>query len=234
MRFFWILGVAAFLTAPAQAQDYPEYRLLKLNGAHVKWGNAAMGAGAEITYALVTAQYDFDDARNCRSVGPMAPLLEANGVNAQSFDAELEKAFAAWQAVSGAKFRRADAPENADILIGADLTKQGWAHADVKPAEGGDSVQTIERSIVCLSPAKSWKVGFGADAGAQDLRYTLTHEIGHAIGLNHASPQGQVMSFTYGEAFIDLQPGDIEGAARLYGPPEDMVIATTRSSTTAR
>lgn len=230
MRFLSILCAAALLAAPADAQDYPQYRLLKLDSAHVKWGAAEFGAGAEITYALVGARQDFADARNCQSIGPVDPMLEANGINAADFKLELLKAFAAWQSVSNVKFREADTVEDADILIGADLTEQGWAHADVKPVKAEDHVLTIERSIICLSPEKPWKIGFGADTEAQDVRYTLTHEIGHAIGLNHASPHGQVMSFTYDEDFIELQAGDIEGAATLYGPPEDTVIATLRES----
>lgn len=234
MRSLLIFIAAVFLTAPAVAQSYPEYRLLRLNGAHVKWGDAAIGTGAEVTYALVTSRQDFNDARNCRSIGPIGPMLEKNGVEAASFGVELEKAFTVWQAVSGIKFRQINAPESADILIGADLAEQGWAHADVKPAKGENDVVTIERSLVCLNPAKSWKIGFNADANAQDLRYTLTHEIGHAIGLNHASPSGQVMSFIYGEDFMDLQPGDIEGVTILYGPPTAPVLATHPASSRSR
>ncbi|WP_425408955.1 matrixin family metalloprotease [Hyphococcus sp.] len=226
MRFFLLFCVTLFCAQPSLGRDYPEFRLLKMDGAHVKWGAAEYGAGAEVSYALVDAARDFPDARNCRSVGPVDPILAASGVDRNAFDAALVQAFGAWQSVSGIKFRPADDPQSADILIGSDLTAQGWAHADVKTETSDDGIVRIERSLVCLSPAKLWKIGFGANPDAQDIRYTLTHEIGHAIGLNHASPQGQVMSFTYGERFIELQAGDIEGAHRLYGPAKDTMIAT--------
>jgi hypothetical protein len=63
-----------------------------------------------------------------------------------------------------------------------------------------------------------WKVGFDGNLDVYDLRYTLEHEIGHAIGLDHPSPSGQLMSYRYDEGQSGLQSGDIKGAALLYGP----------------
>ena len=76
----------------------------------------------------------------------------------------------------------------------------------------------IGRSLICLNPRQPWKIGFDGDLKVYDLRYTLAHEIGHAIGLDHPSPSGQLMSYRYDEGQPGLQPGDIKGAALLYGP----------------
>ena len=58
---------------------------------------------------------------------------------------------------------------------------------------------------------------FDGDIDVYDMRYTLVHEIGHAIGLDHPGPSGQVMSFRYTENFSGLQPGDFHGVRLLYG-----------------
>lgn len=82
-----------------------------------------------------------------------------------------------------------------------------------------EKIHRIKQATVCLNPDWKWKIGFDGDLQSYDLRYTLTHEIGHAIGLDHPSGRGQLMSFRYQETFSGLQPGDIAGARRLYGRP---------------
>ena len=57
------------------------------------------------------------------------------------------------------------------------------------------------------------------------LRYTLAHEIGHAIGLDHPNAPGQIMGYRYEESFRDLQPGDLSGAVALYGPSRGVMMA---------
>jgi len=217
-----LAAFGALFPAALMAQDHSAYRLLKLDGMNVKWGDPVHGAGASMTYAFIDRNTAFEDARNCRSMGPVRPILTANGIENPAFKQAAAAAFATWEAIAGVRFEKAATPETADILIGADLSGAGWAFADVKwsaPAADG-SMGVITRGLVCLNAAKPWKIGFGHNAEAQDLKYTLTHEIGHAIGLNHASPYGQVMSFIYGEEFHELQPGDIAGARALYGEPE--------------
>lgn len=214
-----VLAACLLFPALAIAQGPAAYRLLKLDGQTVKWGGTEFGEGASLTYAFITAETQFDDARNCRRMAPVDGFLENNGIEKTVFERETAKAFAAWQAAAGVTFTPAADPATADIRIGVDLDKNGWAHADVMKTSVEGDVAPIERGLVCLNSDKAWKIGFGQDDSAQDLRYTLTHEIGHAIGLNHASPSGQIMSFTYGEDFSGLQTGDIEGARILYGAP---------------
>ncbi len=222
-----------FLPAFAAAQDAAGYRLLKLDGRAVKWGAPAYGEEAIVTYAVLGTDRTFDDARNCQAMGPVDPILSFNGIERREFDAAVIAAFRTWEAISGVRFEKAADPANANILIGIDLGTHGWAHADVKTEGAGGAIDVITRGLVCLNTEKSWKIGFGADPQAQDIKYTLTHEIGHAIGLNHASPHGQVMSFNYTEDFNDLQPGDIAGAQALYGAPASSTLAVIEDTVTA-
>jgi hypothetical protein len=88
------------------------------------------------------------------------------------------------------------------------------------------AVRPLERSLICLNPEHSWKVGFDGNLDVYDLRYTLKHEIGHAIGLDHPGTTSAVMSYRYEERFRQLQPGDIRGAVALYGSRQKLMAET--------
>ena len=193
------------------------YRLLVLEGGVAKWGEPVLGAGALVTYAVVERERSFDDAINCSTVAPIDRLLSANRIDRAVFEAELRAAFSAWADVASIRFRRSD-PAAADILIGADGERRGRAFTNVDARSVGGDPRPIDRAVICLNPAQPWKIGFDGDLEVYDIRYTLMHEIGHAIGLNHPSAPGSVMDFRYREAFSDLQPGDIAGVTALYGP----------------
>jgi hypothetical protein len=88
-----------------------------------------------------------------------------------------------------------------------------------------DAPASLSRAVICLNPVAPWKVGFDGDLDVYDLRYTFTHEIGHAIGLDHPGVPDTLMDFRYREAFRVPQLGDIAGADALYGPPKALVAA---------
>lgn len=135
---------------------------------------------------------------------------------------EAAAAFRVWERAAGLSFHKVDDARDADIVLGAQGQPRGRAFANVAYApESQEGVRAIEQSLVCLNPDHKWKVGFNGDKNVYDIRYTLIHEIGHAIGLDHPGPSGQVMAFRYTEAFADLQPGDLRGVQLLYGRAAD-------------
>lgn len=242
MRFNRILPVAALLvlvsgiwgSVTAGPDTTTGYNLLRLGGTWVKWGEPKLGTPAEVTYAFASRSMDFPDARNCRGLQPVAPMLGRLGIAADSFRDEVKFAFGEWSRVADIVFRRVSDATEADIVIGAQKTPRGRAYSNVAYASRNEKGTTrISKSLICLNPAMKWKQGFDGDLDVYDLRYTLIHEIGHAIGLDHPGPHGQLMSFSYQEDFRKLQAGDIAGAAALYGGPRNRTTLPVQSASGA-
>ena len=247
MRLTSLIATGLLLFASStQGVAAPTYRLLSLGGNYVKWGRPVLGAGAEITYRLADHRLSFHGATNCGKLDPLPTLLDRSHVRRGRALVELKAAFKAWEAVANVHFRPARAGEVASIIIGAQVATRGRAFTNVAYLGDGKSeaqtdkaltslspddaggpryegssarVRTITQSLICLNPDQPWKVGFDGNLDAYDLRYTFMHEIGHAIGLDHAGPRGEVMSFKYTQDFRSLQGGDRAGVVKLYGPP---------------
>jgi hypothetical protein len=208
------------LLLPAHAGE-GGYRLLELDGYKVKWGERRLGVGASVSYAFAGETLRFDDARNCRDLAPIEALSGEN-LSMETLARETAAAFRVWERAAGLSFHEVDDARDADIVLGAQGQPRGRAFANVSYApDPNEGVGAIELALVCLNPEHEWKVGFDGDEDIYDIRYTLIHEIGHAIGLDHPGPSGQVMAFRYTEAFDDLQPGDLRGVRLLYGRPAD-------------
>jgi hypothetical protein len=223
LRTFLIAGIGW----SAHAAEGAGYRLLVLDGHTVKWGSAALGSGATVTYAIVSTAMNFPEARNCRSVVPLEGLLAQSSITPSEFAIQLDAALGAWSAVADVAFRPADAA-SADILIGAEGVPFGRGFTNV--SHGGATTvagpASITRSVICLNPEERWKIGFDGNLDIYDLRYTLEHEIGHAIGLDHPGVAGVLMDFRYGEKISVLQAGDISGVQMLYGPRIGPAVAS--------
>jgi hypothetical protein len=197
------------------------YRLLELDGYKVKWGDRRLGVGASVSYAFAREALRFDEARNCSDLAPIEMLLGEN-LSMEMLARETAAAFQVWERAAGLSFHEIGDARDADIVLGAQGQPRGRAFANVAYApDSEEGVRSIERALVCLNPDHEWKVGFDGNEAVYDIRYTMIHEIGHAIGLDHPGPSGQVMGFRYTEAFDDLQPGDRRGIQQLYGPAAD-------------
>ncbi len=207
-------------SASASGKTLQAYRHIQLNGHRVKWGVPLAGVGAVVTYATLDAPLRFPEARNCRSMVPMTSLLQSTGITQSAFEVELRTAFDLWSAVADIRFVRATHPDAADILIGAQAEPRGRAFTNIEFDSAGTpgGIRELTRSTICFSPAERWKIGFDGNLDVYDLRYTLLHEIGHAIGLDHPAIDSQLMDFRYSERFRTPQRGDVMGVAALYGP----------------
>lgn len=225
-----VASCVAFGTT-ATAGDPGAFRILKLEGHKVRW-QAPEGRSRIVTYSVAAEATHFPGARNCGKLAPLDRLTEDSELSSTAIRLELAAAFAMWEAVADIRFIEAASDREADIVVGAQVDPMGWAFADVfYDVESPEAVKPISRALVCLNPLRRWKIGFDGDLKVYDLRYTLAHEIGHAIGLDHPSGPGQIMGYRYEEGFRSLQSGDIAGAVQLYGPPRpDTEVAATAPS----
>jgi hypothetical protein len=240
-----VAALALGETGATAAGGLSDYRLLVLNGQRAKWGTPILGTGAALSYAVASTPIHTDGAINCADIAPLDGLFRANRIDRAAFDREIDAAFAAWSAVANISFRRVVDPAQADIVIGAGSEGRGRAFTNVATltpsvqsapaaaqasysAVGGPGV--IGRSLICLNPEQPWKIGFDGNLEVYDIRYALMHEIGHAIGLDHPDAPNTLMDFQYTEAFSTMQPGDIAGAAALYGTRTAITRAAVASA----
>lgn len=227
-----LVGLLCCLFDAATAQDVGVFKILKLEGHHVRWQGSNTGAPLIVTYQIVNKQVEFPGARNCRKIGPLDELAGASDVTDAALRAELAAAFAMWEAATNIRFKEAPEGTRADILIGAQIDPEGWAFADVfYNVASPETVKPISRALICLNPVRVWKIGFDGDLRKYDLRYTFAHEIGHAIGLDHPAGGDQMMGYRYDERFRTLQSGDIRGAVALYGEVRHAGLPSPQANT---
>ena len=215
-------------------ESFLGFRLLDLESQSVKWQSTRFGEAATVTYGFAAEPTTTPDARNCAKMLPPAAAYTPSRISEPVFRREVAAAFHMWEQVADIRFRVSSDPKSADILIGAQAEPVGRAFTNVAlkaaPAEGR---KVIARSLICLNPTQPWKVGFDGNLAVYDLRYTIAHEIGHAIGLDHPSASGQLMSYRYDERQQGPQAGDIRGAALLYGPKPGSVRAAAEAPSSA-
>lgn len=218
-----------------------DHRLLVLEGSWVKWGKPAWGSDAIVTFAFASGPQNSPGARNCASLLPFDELVRRTGLPQRQVLSEAQSAFASWAQVTGLTFVETKDPARADIVIGAQgnptgraftnveldagpvaqgsATERGFAMSAEPPrATGSQGLRSIRKALICFNPLARWKIGFDGNLDVYDIRYTLTHEIGHAIGLDHPGVAGALMDFRYDEKHKSLTKGDVEAAQRLYGP----------------
>ncbi len=136
------------------------------------------------------------------------------GVPGEAFRGAIAESFASWQSVCGLQFYEATGPVDIVLTTGP-IDRAGGVLAWSELPDGSERqltqrYDTRDRFVVATRPGP----------GQIDLVAVGSHEIGHALGLEHApngSPDLMAPIYEPGRRFP--QPGDIERIQRLYGKP---------------
>ena len=124
-----------------------------------------------------------------------------------------QQAFDSWQSVCGLSFEEGTP---ADILV-----TTGRIDGTFKVLAWSELPDGSDRSLTQkYDTSESWIVSEAPPQNRIDLVAVAAHEIGHALGLDHARPGTRdLMEPTYAPGRRVPQPGDISRIVSLYGPP---------------
>ena len=163
LTFGLATGLLCSVIGAAGAADAESYKILRLDGNNVRWQPVG-GKAPVISYAIAAQPMEFPGARNCQKLTAPDELLAASALTLATFRSEVAAAFSMWQMVADIQFREAESPAEADIVLGAQVDPTGHAFADVfYDARSRERLKPISKALVCLNPAKAWKIGFNGD-----------------------------------------------------------------------
>lgn len=223
------LGMVAWAYTFAEAGDTADgFRRLHIDRLPVRWEPPRDAKPIILRYAIADRDLTDPEATNCGHMRAPSRLLINSRLGESAFMHAAAEAFSRWQDVAGISFEPAADVQSADIVIGEQGKPVGRAYTNVRLAQiWSGSGRPIIAAWICLNPEQPWKIGYDGNLSVYDLVHTLTHEIGHAIGLDHPSGRGHIMSFRYDESRNGLSSGDVLGAIAIYGPRRPTEAAST-------
>ncbi len=188
-----------------------ESRELLYNAVGLAWGDT------DLSYSFVPDGTKWNTARGN---GDSILFATLDGLApTKDWQREVARSFQIWAAHTNVNFQRVDddgSPRGpateiqGDIRIGSILGDHATAWAYYPGAGGGGDI-TLRANSAAFTET-FWT--------EQRFRLTLTHEIGHALGLGHSDVPRTVMGSMGSSNFVGLTPDDIAGIQSIYGVRE--------------
>ena len=212
--FFWAI-LLVFFTSSAHAFTLSEvtepegYAPLAENENILTWGETnTLGVGATLSYSIAsTSSACFMGFEVCSSLDSFMPVGYQNVI---------ESAFDRWASVANLSFNQVDDQAGDIVLASEYIWGSEIAHALTGRSfieQEGETFSEIAWSEIHFSEAVYWSVNGSL---GYDFLTVATHEIGHALGLDHSEVVGALMYADY-QGINTLQTDDISGIQTLYG-----------------
>ena len=198
-----------------ELNNKPATTTFEFNSLGSKWGESqvAGSSGGTVTYGFAMQN----------KLGQFG--IFDSFITNEVFQSEISAIFAAWENAANVRFNLSSDPELADIRL-------GWRDIDGK---GGVLGQTtipssgpLSSVVVALDVNEDWFIGGDAPQTLIDFSSTVTHEIGHALGIAHLPSSSALMNANYSTTIFEIQQDDIDAANAIYGTINDNKIDVYR------
>ena len=140
----------------------------------------------------------------------------SRGVSRGAVDETIKRAFKIWEDATCFNFTRKD-KESVDI----EISFESGIHGDDYPFDGEGKILAHAflpkyGGDIHVDDDEPWSVNSIQETS---LLMTLTHEIGHSLGLSHSNNSSAIMWYLYQDSSpnLTLHNDDIRGIQKLYG-----------------
>ena len=169
-----------------------------------KWGESQVfgNAGGAVSYSFATQNFS-------NQFG-----IFDSFISELPFQEEIISSLASWENVADIRFVSVADSERVDIRF-------GWRDIDGKAGVLGQttvpSLGPLNSVVVAMDSSEDWVLGGDASADKIDFSSAVTHEIGHAIGIDHSLDANALMNAAYSTTIFNIQKDDIDAAVTIYG-----------------
>lgn len=220
-----LVGLGFLLLSPVRASAFTFERVQSSSGKWypARWSQSTTAVHFVLNNTPLDLLPNFTSASTPMAAVQAAMQTWAIGPPPMMLDGTVDQSNGGKDGVNLITF--ADTPQNRDAVGDANAVTLYWIK-NTKPVS--QPYWTFQEADIIVSPKKQWDTN--GDPNSIDLQSSLTHEMGHVLGLDHSPVLGATM-FSGGSPGLThrriLEADDIAGMRALYDVsiPDDGALA---------